>query len=152
MSDLIQFDDIKVGARITSTRRTITDADILAFAGVSGDFNPLHMDDVFAREETPFGRRIAHGLLGVAVGSGLSSEIDRWYILAYLECSRSFRKPIFAGDTIGVVYEVTEARPSSSKPDRGVITMQVELVNQDGEVLQAGTDVIMVGRRTGEAA
>ena len=147
MSDLVQFDDIAVGDRVVSGRRTITDADILAFAGVSGDFNALHMDDIFARDETPFGKRIAHGLLGVAVGSGLHSELDRWYILAYLECRRTFRKPIFAGDTIHVTYEVTETRASRSKTDRGVVTMQVELLNQDGEVLQSGVDVIMIGRR-----
>jgi 3-hydroxybutyryl-CoA dehydratase len=152
LSDLVHFDDISAGTRIESTGRTITDADILAFAGVSGDFNSLHMDDVFAREETPFGQRIAHGLLGVAVGSGLSSALDRWYILAYLECQRSFKQPIFAGDTIRMVSEITEARASRSSPDRGVITLAVELVNQDGAVLQSGIDVIMVGRRTAEVA
>jgi 3-hydroxybutyryl-CoA dehydratase len=147
MADTVYFDDVDEGLRVTSARRTITDADIMNFAGVSGDFNPLHTDDIFIREETPFRGRIAHGLLGLAIGSGLKSELDSWLVLAYLTASRDFVGPIYPGDTIWVEYEVTEKRASRSKPDRGIVTLSVELKNHDGEVAQRGTDVLLLGRR-----
>ena len=149
MPDSVYFDDVDEGLRVTTARRTITDADIMGFAGVSGDFNPLHTDDIFIREETPFRGRIAHGLLGLAIGSGLKSELDAWLVLAYLTASRDFVGPIYPGDTIWVEYEVTEKRASRSKPDRGIVTLSVELKNQDGEVVQRGTDVLLLSRREG---
>ena len=151
MADTVYFDEVEEGLRVTSARRTITDADVMNFAGVSGDFNPLHTDDIFVREETPFRGRIAHGLLGLAIGSGLRSDLDAWLVLAYLTASRDFVGPIYPGDTIWVEYEVTEKRASRSKPDRGVVTLAVELKNQDGEVVQRGTDVLLLGRREGTA-
>jgi 3-hydroxybutyryl-CoA dehydratase len=147
MADTVYFDDVEEGLRVTSARRTVTDADVMSFAGVSGDFNPLHTDDIFVREETPFRGRIAHGLLGLAIGSGLRSELDSWLVLAYLAASRDFVGPIYPGDTIWVEYEVTEKHASRSKPDRGIVTLAVELKNQDGEVVQRGTDVLLLGRR-----
>ena len=147
--ELVYFDDVEEGQRVTTARRTITEADIMAFAGVSGDFNPLHTDELFAKNDTPFGRRIAHGLLGLSVGSGLKSETDAWYVLAFLETRRTFAGPIYPGDTIWIEYEVAEKRASKSKPDRGVVTVNVELKNQDGDVVQHGIDVLMLGRREG---
>jgi 3-hydroxybutyryl-CoA dehydratase len=141
----IDFDAIVQGETFTSARRTITEADIMAFAGVSGDFNPLHVDEVFAAQETPFGRRIAHGLLGVAIGSGLRSGMDDWHLLAFLETRRRFQAPMFAGDTIHIEATVASVRRSASKPDRGVVTVDVRLVNQDGTVVQSGQDVVLVG-------
>jgi 3-hydroxybutyryl-CoA dehydratase len=144
---LVCLEDIAVGTRITTARRTITDADIVAFAGISGDFNALHMDDLFVEQMTPFPGRVAHGLLGVAIGSGLQSDLDRWYTLAYLEARRTFPKPIFAGDTIWAEYEVTDKRESRSRSDRGVVWLDVRLMNQDHAVTQEGVDVLLVGRR-----
>jgi acyl dehydratase len=149
MAATIHFDDLSDDQTFTSTRRTITEADIVGFAGLSGDFNPLHTDEVFAREETPFGRRIAHGLLGLAVGSGLKSELDDLYVLAFLEVQRRFKGPIFPGDTIHAEYRVASRRRSESKPDRGVVILNVELVNQDGTVVQTGQDTVLVGVRPG---
>ncbi len=146
----ICFDDIAVGQAYTTGRRTITDADIVNFAGLSGDFNPLHMDDVFAAEETPFGRRIAHGLLGLAVGDGLQCEMNDWYVLAFLETRRRFEGPIFPGDTIHAEYEVASTRRSESKPDRGAVVVDVRLVNQDGTVVQSGEDTVLVGTDAGQ--
>jgi acyl dehydratase len=109
------------------------------------------MDDVVAEEETPFGRRVAHGLLGLSFGVGLRSDVDRWQILAFLECRRRFLAPLFPGDTIHCVYRVTERRASQSKPDRGVVTLDVGLVNQHGATVQQGENVLLVGR-SGERA
>ncbi len=147
----IYFDQISVGDTIVTARRTITEADIAAFAGVSGDFNPLHTDDVFARENTPYGRRIAHGVLGIAVTTGLDSDYDDWQVLAFLECNRRFVGPIFAQDTIHAVYEVTDARASKSKPGTNIVTLSVELRKEGGEVVQTGTDVVLVASKEEQA-
>lgn len=140
------FNDIAVGRTFSSARRTLTETDIVNFAGLSGDFNPLHVDEVFARS-SPFGRRIAHGMCAWSIATGLRSEIDDWALLGFLSCDRRFLAPVFAGDTIAVRGTVVNKRPSQSKPDRGVVTAEVELVNQDGEVVQAGTESYMVERR-----
>lgn len=147
----IYFDQISVGDTIVTARRTITEADIAAFAGVSGDFNPLHTDEVFARENTPYGRRIAHGVLGIAVTTGLDSDYDDWQVLAFLECNRRFVGPIFPQDTIYAVYEVTEGRPSKSKLGTNVVVLSVELRKEGGEVVQIGTDVVLVASKEEEA-
>jgi 3-hydroxybutyryl-CoA dehydratase len=148
----ICFEEIEEGQTYTTARRTITDADIVNFAGLSGDFNPLHLDDVFATEETPFGRRIAHGLLGLSVGSGLRSEMDDWYVLAWLEVQRRFEGPVFPGDTIHTEATVKSKRRSKSKPDRGVLVVEIKLVKQDGTVVQSGEDTVLVGTETEEEA
>lgn len=143
----VYFEDISVGDRIVTGRRTIIEADIMAFAGVSGDFNPLHTDEVFVRENTPFDGRIAHGVLGIAVTTGLRSEYDDWQVIAFLECNRKFTGPIYPQDTVHAVYEVTEARASKSKPGTNVVILSVQLVNEGGDVVQTGTDVVLVASR-----
>lgn len=144
---LIFLDDLQPGASYTTVRRTITEADIVGFAGLSGDFNPLHTDEVFARDETPFGSRIAHGLLGVSVGSGLRGPLDDLHVLAFLEVRRRFVAPIYAGDTLHARYTVSSTRRSERNPDRGVVVLGVELVKQDGTTAQMGEDVVLVGVR-----
>lgn len=147
MRNPVYFDEISVGDVIVTARRTITESDISAFAGVSGDFNPLHVDEVFARENTPYGRRIAHGVLGIAVTTGLDSEYDDWQVLAFLECNRRFVGPIFPQDTVHAVYEVTDARPSKSRPGTNVVVLSVELRKDDDEVVQTGTDAVLVASK-----
>ncbi len=141
----VYLEEIEVGAAFTTARRTVTEADIVAFAGVSGDFNPLHTDEVFAREETPFGRRIAHGPLVLSMSYGLASVRDSWQILALAECQRRFRAPVFPGDTVWGEYEVVDRRESRSRPGIGFVTLAVQIRNDRGEVVQEGTDVLMIG-------
>ena len=136
--------DIHAGDRFTTARRTITEADMMAFAGVTGDFNAVHTDAVYARDEAPFGRRIVHGPMVLGTSFGLRSVRDRWKILALLECRRRFLAPVFPGDTIQGHYTVEEARPSASRPGSGVVTLAVRIVNERDEVVQEGTDVLMV--------
>jgi len=144
----VYLEDIVVGQEFTTARRTLTEADIMAFCGVSGDFNALHTDELFVREETPFRGRIAHGLLVLSISSGLRSEDDDWLVLAYLEEQRRFVAPTYAGDTIHARCRVQSSRRSRSRPDTGIVTLSVEVVNQDDEIVQAGIDVLMVGART----
>jgi 3-hydroxybutyryl-CoA dehydratase len=141
----IGFDQIEEGRTYTTARRTVTDADIANFAGLSGDFNPLHMDDVFAKDATPYGRRVAHGLVGLSIGTGLRSEMDDWYVLGWLEVQRRFEAPVFPGDTIHIEAEVKSKRRSRSKPDRGIVVLTIRLVNQTGAVVQSGEDTVLMG-------
>ncbi len=141
------LEDIEVGQAWETVRRTVTEADIVNFCGISGDFNALHTDDRFIREETPFRERIAHGLLVLAISSGLRSDADDWHVIAYLEEQRRFVAPVYAGDTISARWRVESVRPSRSRPGTGIVTLAVEVVNQDDVVVQEGTDVLLVGAR-----
>jgi 3-hydroxybutyryl-CoA dehydratase len=144
---IVTFEKIAVGERFGSARRTVTDADILAFAGVSGDFHAPHVDDVYAAQESIFGRRVAHGLLTVAIGNGMRSDLDDWDDVVYAGLSRRFVGPVFPGDTIHTDYTVRETRPSASRPDRGLVTVEVTIVNSaTGETLVTGEDTYLVRR------
>ncbi|MSO95459.1 MAG: hypothetical protein EXQ81_06655 [Thermoleophilia bacterium] len=145
----IYFEDIEAGREVTTARRTITDADILWFCGISGDFNPLHTDIEFIREHTPFRDRIAHGHLILSITGGLRSELDSWRIIAYLDCQRRFLAPVYAGDTVHAAYLVTEVRPSASRPGTGVVVCEIRALNQAGEIVQQGADVLLIGSRNG---
>lgn len=143
----LQLEDIEVGSGFRTSRRTVTEADIASFAGVSGDFNPLHVDEIFAREQTPFGTRIAHGPLVLSMSYGLRSVRDDWQILALASCERRFRSPVFPGDTVWGVYEVLECRASRSRPGVGFVTLGVSIRSDRDEVVQEGRDVLMVASR-----
>jgi len=120
---------------------------VVNFACLSGDFNPLHTDREFAGK-TPFGERIAHGLLGLSVHSGLSQGlgITEGTTLAFLGLTWNFKAPILFGDTIHVVQSVKEMR-ETRKPDRGIIIFSVQVLNQRDEVVQEGTKTLMVRRK-----
>jgi acyl dehydratase len=142
------LEDLHEGLRITTSRRVVTAADIDAFIELSGDDNPLHSDDDYARS-VGFAGRIAHGLLVLSIESGLSSEADEWAIGTYLEETRRFVEPVLPGDEIRSISEVTGIRRSRSRPDRGIVTLRVETRNQRDELVLEGRDVIMVGVRNG---
>ena len=145
------LEDLPAGLEVRTARRTVTEADVMAFAGISGDFNALHTDEVFVRERTPFRGRIAHGLLVLSISSGLRSELDGVESVAYLEERREFVAPTYPGDTIWAVWTVEDSRPSRSRPGTGVVRLRVEVRNQDGEVVQRGTDVWLVAARPAPA-
>lgn len=144
MTERITLSSIAPGDSFSSSRVTLTEAHIVWFAGLTGDFNPLHMDEESAREG-PFGRRIAHGMLSYSMSTGMRSRIDDWEILAFLETSRRFKGPVFAGDTLHYVAKVIEVRPSASKKDRGIVRVAMALHKQDGSIVQEGEDVFSVG-------
>ena len=143
----LYFEDIQVGEEYLSPGRTVTEADIVAFAGLSGDYNVLHTDAEFMRTSI-FGERIAHGLLGLAISSGLGSRATPrpFATLAFLGLRWRFKGPIKIGDTIKVRLKITDKR-ETSKPDRGIVTVQRWVVNQRGEVVQEGDTELMVERR-----
>lgn len=145
------FDEIEIGETCETPGVTITDWHVLQFAGVSMDFFELHTNEEFARQ-TEFGRRVAHGLLGLAVTDGLKNRSAfQVHALASLHWSWDFVGPIFIGDTVTARLRVAEKRASQSKPDRGVITLELELRNQQGKIVQKGKNVLLVACKTGEA-
>jgi acyl dehydratase len=144
----LYFEDVEVGFRFETQARTVTEADLVAFAGVSGDFNPLHTDEVFAAQSI-YGERIAHGALVLALATGLRQRVGLFdgTLIGLLEIRRwRFLAPVRIGDTIRVVTEVTELRPTS-RPDRGVMVQRVEVFNQDDAVVGGGELVALLKRR-----
>ena len=128
--------------------RTVTETDIVLFAGLSGDYNVLHTDAEFMKQSI-FGERIAHGLLGLAIQAGLFTRATQPFAtMAFVGLRWKFKGPIKIGDTIRVRAKVL-AKKETSKPDRGVITLDRKVLNQRGEVVQEGETDLMVERRHG---
>ncbi|WP_406358101.1 MaoC/PaaZ C-terminal domain-containing protein [Streptomyces sp. NBC_01635] len=143
------FDDLVVGRSWSSPSRTVTEADVGAFAGLTGDRFPLHTSEEFAKR-TPFGTRIAHGLLGLSFAHGLmwarTGELDQ-SVIAFLGISDwRFTAPIHFGDTLHVDYAVTAQRPSSSQTDRGIVEFEARVVNQHDAVVQHGLKTMLISR------
>ena len=147
MSNLRRFfDDIEVGEAYESPGRTVTETDIVLFAGLSGDYNVLHTDAEFMKQSI-FGERIAHGLLGLSIQAGLFARATQAYAtLAFVGLRWKFKGPIKIGDTIRVRARVT-AKKETSQADRGVVTVEREVLNQRDEVVQEGETDLMVERR-----
>jgi acyl dehydratase len=141
----LYFDDFSVGQKFISKSRTLTEADIVNFAGLSWDHNQLHTDAVYAGQ-TRYGDRIAHGLLGVVAHAGLTYQLTEDSILALLEINWKFHLPIYVGDTIHVQQTVKALRESSSG-DRGILTFEKEVQNQKNKVVQTGTTTILLAKR-----
>ena len=148
MTNGIYFEDLEVGQEITSPARTVTETDIVNFAGLSGDFNVIHTDAELTKM-TPFGQRIAHGLLGLSIASGLAARkpgAEQHRLVAFLGMTWDFRKPVFIGDTIHLEETVANKRETSN-PGMGVVTYAVKVVNQRNEVCQEGEWKVMYMRR-----
>ena len=140
------FEDIRVGDAYVSPGRTVTEADIVLFAGLSGDYNVLHTDAELMKTSI-FGERIAHGLLGLSIQAGLLTRGMRPYAtIAFMGLDWKFKAPIKIGDTIRVRARVARKK-ETSKPDRGIVTLSRQVLNQRGEVVQEGETDLMVARR-----
>ncbi|MGF7159502.1 acyl dehydratase [Rhodoligotrophos appendicifer] len=141
------YDDFTIGESWISPGRTITEADVVAFAGLTGDYNPIHTDEEFAKT-TVFGGRILHGPAGFAIATGLESRlgIKDGTAIAFLGMTWDLRGPILIGDTIRV-HEKVAAMRESKKPTQGLVTFDVSVVNQRGEVTQEGQWKVLMMRR-----
>ncbi|GAB4468930.1 MAG: MaoC/PaaZ C-terminal domain-containing protein [Anaerolineales bacterium] len=142
------FEEFKVGQSFSSVGRTITEHDVLTFAGLSGDYNQIHTDAEFSKT-TPFGQRIAHGVLGLSIASGLAMRtgILEGTVLAFREITEwKFTKPVYLGDTIHVELEVIEAKPFP-RLGGGMLTIQVDVVNQSAEVVMRGKWLVLVASK-----
>lgn len=152
-SDPLGFDQLAPGDEWESPARTVTEADVVAFAGLSGDFNPLHIDHESARKGA-FKGPVAHGLLGLAIVSGLASHAPRVDTLAFLAILEwKFHRPIAFGDTVRVLSRVVATEPRA-RGRRGLVTWHRLLLNQRDEAVQEGlTQTLVRSRaRTGATA
>jgi acyl dehydratase len=140
------FEDYKLDDTVTSRTRTITEADIVNFAGLSGDFHELHMSEEFARNG-PFGRRIAHGALVFSVSTGLTIQMGgHENIIAFYGVDKlRFTNPTFIGDTIHVTKRVIELTPKDD--ERGVVAFETRVINQRDEPVVVYQDRVLVRRR-----
>jgi 3-hydroxybutyryl-CoA dehydratase len=141
------FEEFQVGDTVVSAGRTITETDIVNFAGLSGDYNQIHTDAEYARKGM-FGQRVAHGLLGLAVASGLATQLGflEGTVLAFRELAWKFSRPIFPGDTIHVKASVV-SRKAMPRLGGGSITFDMHVLNQDDQVVQRGEWVVLVASK-----
>jgi len=146
--DRLHFEEIEEGREWDTPGITVTDSHILAFAGLSGDFYDIHVDDDYARA-LGYPGKIAHGLLGLAMADGLKNRSSvRLAAIVSLGWRWRFTGPILAGDRIHARIRVVSKR-ITRHADRGIVTVDLQLMNQRGETVQAGENDLMVHRRAG---
>jgi acyl dehydratase len=146
------FDEFEIGQRFVTPGRTITEADIGAFAGLTGDYNPVHTDETFAAA-SDFGSRIAHGPMGIGMAFGLASRLDLidGTVVALLGLNWDFKAPMRPGDTIRALIGVTGKRPVTN-PSLGLVELAIELVSQRDEILQSGSARLLLRKTRPPAA
>jgi acyl dehydratase len=144
----LYWEEWEVGAEFESPARTVTEADIVLFAGLSGDYNPLHVNEEHSRQ-TIFGGRIAHGPLVYAIAAGLLFQLHLYddTLIAFLGFDAlKFTKPVKPGDTIHARIHVLEKR-ETSRPGQGVMKRRLQVINQRGEVVQEGIQAFLLKRK-----
>lgn len=134
----LYFEDLRIGQQFESVGRTVTNHEVMTFAGLSGDFNQLHTNDEFAKG-TPYGERIAHGTLVLAMSIGLTQRLGLFdgTTKGLLGLDWKFKGPVLLNDTIRVRMTVASLR-RASKGDSGVVERRYEVLNQRDEVVQEG--------------
>jgi acyl dehydratase len=143
------FEEFEVGTEVVSPGRTVTETDIVTFAGLSGDYNPLHTDAEFAKG-TLFGRRIAHGLLVLSIASGLADRLGfiEGTAMAFRELTWKFSQPVFIGDTLRVKARCKELKPMP-RLGGGLVIFEVSMVNQEDRIVQKGQWQVLVANKEG---
>ena len=144
----LYWEDWEIGAEFESPGRTLTEADIVMFAGLSGDYNPLHTNEEFCKQ-TGFGGRIAHGPLVYAIAAGLLFQLHLYddTLIAFLGFEDlRFTKPVRPGDTIHARVKVLE-KHETSRPERGIMKRQLQVLNQRGEVVQEAVQAFLLQRK-----
>lgn len=141
------FDDFTVGKKYTTGGRTITESDLILFSGISGVFNPLHLDEEYCKK-TIFKKRIAHGPLILSISNGLVGTLNLYEesIVALLEMEWKFLKPVFIGDTIRVT-ETIQGKKNTKNAERGIVIFNRSIQNQKEEEVQIGTIVVLLKRK-----
>ena len=147
----LYLEDFEINATRRTRGRTIGEGDVSLFAGLVGDYNPLHVDEEFSRQSI-FGTRVAHGPLVLSTAIGLMSQMN-WIdgtALGLLGVSWEFQGPVKLGDTVSAKVTPLEARPSKTA-DRGVLKLGFEVINQNEETVQTGSIVLLMRRRPAHA-
>ena len=143
------FEEFEVGDVVVSAGRTITETDIVNFAGVAGDYTQIHTNAEFARQGM-FGQRVAHGLLALAIASGLLAQLGfvQGTVLAFRDLTWKFSLPIFIGDTIHTTATVAELK-AMQRLGGGAVTFDVQVINQEDKVVQRGKWVLLIASQPG---
>jgi len=145
----LYYEDFQVGDVFKTASRTVTEADVVLFAGLSGDYNLLHTSETYAKE-TIHGTRIAHGLLVLSMATGLMYPLGLFddTAIGFLGINEyKFLRPVKAGDTIRVEMKIVDKRESKSRNDAGILTREIAVFNQNDELVQKGIFVIMVKKK-----
>ncbi|MGD8620805.1 MAG: MaoC/PaaZ C-terminal domain-containing protein [Anaerolineales bacterium] len=135
----LYFEEFDIGQKILSPGRTVTESDVMLFAGISGDYTTIHTDAEFSKT-TPFGERVAHGLLGMAIASGLAARtgVMEGTVIAFREITNwKFSLPVFLGDTIHIVLEVKQKK-ALPRLGGGSLLIEVDVLNQDEKSVMKG--------------
>ena len=144
------FEDFSAEQEFLTAGVTVTEAHVVAWANLTGDWYPLHMDEEYAREHSEFGRRIVHGpfVYALAVGLVEKANVLGRSVVAWLG-SDGMRAtaPVFFGDTVSVRATVIEARRSGSRPDRGIVVIRYDVVNQDATTVLTFQTSLMIRAR-----
>jgi 3-hydroxybutyryl-CoA dehydratase len=140
------YEDLNVDDEDQSTGRTVTEADVVSFAGLSGDFNNMHIDEEFAKK-TVFGTRVAHGLCVLSIASGLWFTMPRLATIAFMGLEDwRFSDAVKFGDTIRITRKLVEKR-EHKRPNMGFLIFEVNVHNQENKIVQKGKWVILVQRK-----
>jgi acyl dehydratase len=144
----LYWEEWDIGAEFESPARTVTEADIVMFAGISGDYNPLHINEEYCKT-MPFGTRVAHGPLVYAIAAGLLFQLHLYddTLIAFLGFEKlMFTKPVKPGDTIRARIKVLEKRETSN-PERGVMKRELKVLNQRDEVVEDALQAFLLKRK-----
>ena len=148
MAEELYWDDAKVGDECVSPSVTVTEAMVNAYAELTGDFTPVHVDEEYAKT-TPFGTRVAHGLFGLSLADGLKTRSEYRFLPGMsLGWTWDFKLPIKLGDTVRVRFRVGSKR-EVKRPGWGIVVLPSELLNQRDDVVQLGEHRLMIPRRPG---
>lgn len=141
------FQDFSIGDEFHTPSRTITEADIVNWSYLSGDWNPVHTDEEFAKK-SEFKTRIAHGPLSLGIATGLMDRIGiiEGTALALLTLTQKFNAPVYIGDTISLKMTVSQKK-ETRKEDRGIVTFKVNILNQNGQIVSEGTWDLLIASK-----
>lgn len=148
----LYYEDYSIGQAMKTRGRTITEADIVQFGSLTGDFNPMHFDAHYMQNHM-LGQRVAHGMLALSYATGQAYQLGflEGTVLAFREVNIKFSTPVFIGDTLHVEIEVSELK-EAARLGGGLVTFAVKVVKQDASIAQKGEWVVLVAARPAEAA
>ena len=143
----LYFEECNMGDEWISASRTLDHADVMSFAGLTGDYAMVHTSEEFAKKSI-FGKRFAHGMLGLSVSIGLLFRLGLvdGTAMAFLNSNVNFTGPIFLGDTLHIKVSI-KSRRETKKSDRGIVVFGIQMINQRAEVVQDGEHTIMMARK-----
>jgi 3-hydroxybutyryl-CoA dehydratase len=141
------YEEVEIGQKFVTRGRTITEADIVQFGSLTGDFNPMHFDDEYMKKHI-MGKRVAHGMLTISYAIGQIYQLGflERTTLAFRGLEVKFSLPVYIGDTIHVVVETIEKK-DARRMGGGIVTSAFKVINQKGETVQSGTMITLIASR-----